>query len=129
MRASERGGAEDDRGRPAEDWAARSLGERIKAARLARRKTLAEVAADSGLTKGFVSKLERDQADASVASLMRLCDALGISVGTLFNASQGEVVRHHAYPRLTFGGTGIAEFVFFLTPAGEQGLYGDPFRH
>ena len=39
----------------AEDWAA-SLGERIRAARLARCKTLAEVAADSGLTKGFVSR-------------------------------------------------------------------------
>jgi transcriptional regulator with XRE-family HTH domain len=104
---------------PAEDWAA-SLGERIRAARLARCKTLADVAADSGLTKGFVSKLERDQASASVASLMRLCDALGISVGTLFNASQGEVVRHNAYPRLTFGGTGMAEYL--LTPAGERRL-------
>lgn len=96
------------------------IGEQIKAARLARRKTLAQVAAESGLTKGFLSKLERDQASASVASLMRLCGALGISVGTLFNASPGEVVRHDAYPRINFGGSGLTEYL--LTPHAERRL-------
>ena len=63
---------------------------------------------ESGLTKGFVSKLERDQATASVASLMRLCQALGIQVGSLFHASPGEVVRGGAYPPINFGGIGMA---------------------
>lgn len=94
------------------------IGAQLKAARMARRKTLAEVADESGLTKGFLSKLERDQASASVASLMRLCDALGISVGALFNASPGEVIRHDAYPRINFGGTGMVEYL--LTPHGER---------
>jgi transcriptional regulator with XRE-family HTH domain len=94
------------------------IGAQLKAARLASRKTLAEVAAESGLTKGFVSKLERDQAAASVASLMRLCQSLGISVGSLFHASKGEVVRHAAYPPINFGGSGITEFL--LTPHGER---------
>ena len=35
------------------------IGGRLRAARLSRRQTLSEVAAASGLTKGFVSKLER----------------------------------------------------------------------
>lgn len=96
------------------------IGERLRAARLARRMTLAEVAAASGLTKGFLSKLERDQASASVASLMQLCAALKIAVGTLFNASPGEVVRHDAYPRINFGGTGMVEYL--LTPHGERRL-------
>ena len=48
------------------------IGAQLKGARLAQRMTLAEVALRSGLTKGFLSKLERDQATASVASLMRL---------------------------------------------------------
>ena len=39
---------------------------------------MAEVAEQSGLTKGFVSKLERDLANVSVASLIRLCAALDI---------------------------------------------------
>ena len=63
------------------------IGAQLKAARLAARKTMAEVAEQTGLTKGFVSKLERDLANVSVASLIRLCEALDISVGSLFEAS------------------------------------------
>ena len=54
------------------------LGAQLRAARLAARMSMAEVAEQAGLTKGFVSKLERDLANVSVASLIRLCDALGI---------------------------------------------------
>ena len=97
-----------------------AIGARLKAARLARRKTLAQVALESGLTKGFVSKLERDQATASVASLIRLCQTLGISVANLFHASSGEVVRAGAYPAINFGGAGMTEYL--LTPAGERRL-------
>ncbi len=96
------------------------IGEQLKAARMARRKTLAEVAESAGLTKGFLSKIERDQASASVASLMRICATLDLSVGELFNASPGNVVRRAAYPPINFGGTGMTEFL--LTPQGEQRL-------
>ena len=65
------------------------IGAQLRAARLAARKSMAEVAEQAGLTKGFVSKLERDLANVSVASLIRLCDALGVSVGSLFQASEG----------------------------------------
>ena len=53
------------------------IGAQLRAARHASRKSMAEVAEQSGLTKGFLSKLERDLTSVSVASLMRLCDALG----------------------------------------------------
>jgi transcriptional regulator with XRE-family HTH domain len=79
---------------------------------------MAEVAEQAGLTKGFVSKLERDLANVSVASLIRLCDALGISVGSLFQAPKGEVVRRDARPRINFGGRKMTEYL--LTPAGEK---------
>ena len=69
------------------------IGAQLKAARLAARMSMAEVAEQAGLTKGFVSKLERDLANVSVASLIRLCDALGVSVGSLFQAPTGEVIR------------------------------------
>src|ERR1700749_3638180 len=65
------------------------IGAQLRAARLAARMSMAEVAEQAGLTKGFVSKLERDLANVSVASLIRLCDALGISVGSLFQAPKG----------------------------------------
>ncbi|HZT92877.1 MAG TPA: XRE family transcriptional regulator [Gaiellaceae bacterium] len=97
-----------------------AIGGRLKAARLARRKTLTEVAVASGLTKGFLSKLERDQANASVASLIRLCDVLEISVASLFEAPTGELVRRSEYPRINFGGEGMREFL--LTPRREQRL-------
>src|SRR5208282_5508241 len=94
------------------------IGAQLKAARLAARKTMAEVAEQAGLTKGFVSKLERDLANVSVASLIRLCEALDISVGSLFEASIGEVVRHGARPPINFGGRKMAEYL--LTPSGEK---------
>lgn len=94
------------------------IGEQLKAARMARRKTLAEVADAAGLTKGFLSKIERDQASASVASLMRICETLDLSVGELFNAPAGNVVRRSAYPPINFGGTGMTEYL--LTPNGER---------
>jgi transcriptional regulator with XRE-family HTH domain len=79
---------------------------------------MAEVAEKAGLTKGFVSKLERDLVNVSVASLIRLCDALGVSVGSLFQASRGEVIRRGAYPPINFGGQKISEYL--LTPSGEK---------
>ncbi len=94
------------------------IGAQLRAARLAARKTIAEVAGEAGLTKGFVSKLERDLANVSVASLMRLCEALGVSIGSMFQASKGEIVRQGEYPRIDFGGTGMREFL--LTPSGEK---------
>src|SRR6185437_14614913 len=72
----------------------------------------------AGLTKGFVSKLERDLANVSVASLIRLCDALGVSVGSLFQTPKGEVVRRDTRPQINFGGRKMTEYL--LTPSGEK---------
>src|SRR6266516_7276973 len=94
------------------------IGAQLRAARLAARMSMAEVAEQAGLTKGFVSKLERDLTNVSVASLIRLCDTLGISVGSLFRAAKAEVVRRGEYPPINFGGTGIREYL--LTPRSEK---------
>src|SRR6202042_512945 len=94
------------------------IGAQLKAARLAARMSMAEVAEQSGLTKGFVSKLERDLTNVSVASLIRLCEALDVSVGSLFEASIGEVVRRGDRPPINFGGRKMAEYL--LTPSGEK---------
>jgi transcriptional regulator with XRE-family HTH domain len=94
------------------------IGPHLKEARLAARLTIAEVAERAGVTKGFVSKLERGLVNVSVASLFRLCDALGVSVGSLFQTPAGEVIRHDAYPPIGFGGTKMTEYL--LTPSGEK---------
>lgn len=111
------------RGQPArrtapESPGVRTLGARLREARLAQRKTLAEVASAAGITKGFLSKLENDQGGASVASLIRLCEALEVPVGSLFEPTVGAVVRHDAYPPIEFGGEGMQEYV--LTPRRER---------
>jgi len=111
------GAAHADRG---PDGAADStqIGAQLRAARLAARMSMADVADKAGLTKGFVSKLERGLTNVSVASLIRLCNALGVSVGSLFRASTGELIRRDAYPTIDFGGTRMREYL--LTPAGEK---------
>lgn len=95
------------------------IGPRLKAARQAQRLTLDELAAGCGITKGYLSKIERDHASASVATLVRICTALNIPVGSLFeNSAAGEVVRADAYPPISFGGERMTEFL--LTPFGER---------
>ncbi|WP_395728146.1 helix-turn-helix domain-containing protein [Nakamurella sp.] len=95
------------------------IGARLKAVRRAQRRTLEEVAGASGLTKGFLSKIERDLASVSVAALLRICGTLGIPLASLFeNDSTGEVVRAGQYPRIDFGGQDLDEYQ--LTPFTER---------
>ncbi|WP_453910554.1 helix-turn-helix domain-containing protein [Tsukamurella soli] len=97
------------------------VGAVLKTARLARRRTLEDVAAEVSITKGYLSKLERDTVSASVATLVKICAALDIPMGALFEGpAVGEVVRAGSYPPIEFGGTGVAEFL--LTPGGERRL-------
>jgi transcriptional regulator with XRE-family HTH domain len=97
----------------------RAIGARLKAARTAKRMTLEDLATASGVTKGYLSKVERGQTSASVAALIRICEALGLHVGTLFeDAPAGEVVRSDAYPPIDFGGEKMTEYQ--LTPQGER---------
>ncbi|MFD9736582.1 TetR family transcriptional regulator [Umezawaea sp. NPDC059074] len=95
------------------------VGARLRAEREARRRTVAEVAEAAGLTKGFLSRIERDLANASVAALVRLCAVLDLPIGSLFDdPPPGEVVRGGAYPSIAFGGDGLREYA--LTPRGER---------
>lgn len=95
------------------------MGPALKAARRARRLTLAEVAAEVGVTKGYLSKVERGLAAPSVATLVTLCGVLDVPVGSLFDGGPtGDVVRAGAYPPVRFGGVDLAEYL--LTPSGER---------
>ena len=97
------------------------IGERLKAVRRARRLTLEDVAEASGITKGFLSKIERGLASASVAALLRICAALDVPLASLFaNDSAGEVVRRGHYPSIDFGGQDLSEYL--LTPPAERRL-------
>ena len=56
------------------------VGERLRAIRLLRRRTLKEVAVAAGVSESFVSQLERGRSSASVATLQRLAAAVGIEI-------------------------------------------------
>lgn len=93
------------------------IGGKIRATRLARGLTLGQVAAAAGLTEGFVSKLERDQVSPSVASLVAVCEALGLKVGDLFDAPESAIVRAGDGAQINFGGSDAKEY---LLSSGNQ---------
>src|SRR6202453_652821 len=69
--------------------------------------TLQEVAERAGITKGFLSEVERDRAAPSVATLLKLRDALSLSVSSLFRSSLPQVVRRNERQSIPYGGQGI----------------------
>lgn len=76
------------------------LGARLRHAREAGRLTLGDVAARSGVTKSFLSRVERDETSPSVASLVGICDALGLPVAELFAVPRTTLVRREDRPRV-----------------------------
>lgn len=96
------------------------IGGRLRAARQARGLTLEKVAEATDLTKGFLSRLERDEVSPSVASLVSVCEVLGIRVGELFETPQTQVVRAAEGRRINFGGRKVREFL--LTPGTQAHL-------
>ena len=99
---------------------AAGIGPRLRAVRLSKGMSLAKLADGAGLTKGFLSQVERDLVSPSVGSLLRVCETLGVGVGDLFEPASGPLVRTADRPAIAFGGDGVDEFQ--LTPAGERRL-------
>lgn len=62
-----------------------SVGGRLRSLRVARRLTLRDIATRAGLSESFLSQLERGQTGATVQSLQRIAEALGIEVSDLFS--------------------------------------------
>ncbi|MBF6500094.1 helix-turn-helix transcriptional regulator [Nocardia farcinica] len=56
----------------------------VRAVRRQRGLTLEEVAAQAGLTKSYLSKIEREQSNPSIAVALKIAKALGVDVGQLF---------------------------------------------
>lgn len=94
------------------------IGARLRAARLSQKLTIETVAEATGLTKGFISRLERDAASPSVASLVAVCEATGLRVGALFDPPDTAVVRAGRGRPISFGAEGAQESL--LTPGTQQ---------
>jgi transcriptional regulator with XRE-family HTH domain len=94
------------------------IGAKLRAARQAQGFTLDQLAASAGLTKGFLSRVERDETSLSVASLITLCEVLSLDVGSLFSAPEVALVRRESAPAINLGGTGVNEQL--MTPRGQS---------
>jgi transcriptional regulator with XRE-family HTH domain len=99
-----------------------SLGQRIALLRQQRELTLQDVAAGSGLTSSFLSRLERDQANISVANLRKLGQFFDVPMIYFFTDEAAGpaaiVVRASERPRLSQPGD-TAE-ISALAPRGSQ---------
>ena len=98
------------------------VGERLRAIRRSRRCTLRTVADRSGLSESFLSQVERGRSSASIASLRRIADALGVSIADLFELNsvpEPRVLRREERPALAFGVLGRK---LLLTPRPLQNL-------
>lgn len=85
------------------------LGARLRNHRLRAHMTIEQLATATDLTKGFVSRVERGQTSPSVASLLRLCRALRVDVGDLFEEPEIRKVAFDDAPPVDLGGSGIVE--------------------
>ena len=100
-----------------------SIGAHLRAARHERQFTLEQVAGAAGLTKGFLSQLERGESSASIASLLGLCAVLDVSVATLLErasdaALTDPVLRRKDRRPLYLGGEGVTDYL--LSPPADR---------
>jgi transcriptional regulator with XRE-family HTH domain len=96
------------------------LGARLRHAREANRMSLAELATRTGVTKSFLSRVERDATSPSVASLVAICDALGLSMADLFAAPHTTLVRRGERPELADLPKAANVVDTLLTPAHDR---------
>lgn len=94
------------------------IGARLRAVRKERKLTIDNLAEITGLSKGFLSRVERDQTSPSVTSLVAICEALSLTVGELFTSPRTELVQLSSAPSVSFGGQGIKEWM--VTPRSER---------
>ena len=83
-----------------------AIGGRIRHLRGRRGLTLRQLSERTGLTESFLSQVERDLTSPSIASLQRIANALGLTIGRLFEdvEAPGRVVRRHERRRVAYPG-------------------------
>lgn len=94
------------------------IGAKLRVSRRAQGLTIEQLAHTTGLTKGFISRLERDDTMPSVPTLVQLCQALSLPVGSLFEEPDMQLVKLEHAPQINLGGTGTDDRL--VTPRSEQ---------
>lgn len=94
------------------------IGTKLRSSRILQGITIAQLAEATNLTKGFLSRVERDETSPSVATLVMICQVLSIPVGRLFESAGTELVRLEDAPLINMGGSGAVERL--LSPRSES---------
>jgi len=95
------------------------IGPRIRQRRREQGSTLQQVADATGLTRAFLSRVERNGSSVSLDSLVRICAALDMNVAALFEQpTVVEPLRLAERKPSYFGGEGVADYL--LTGAEER---------
>jgi quercetin dioxygenase-like cupin family protein/DNA-binding XRE family transcriptional regulator len=98
--------------------AAVRLGARLRQAREQRQLSLGDVSERTGLSRGFLSRVERDMTSPSVASLVAVCEAISLPLGRLFGTPSVAVVRAADRPTAVLPGRAVVDTL--ITPAHES---------
>jgi transcriptional regulator with XRE-family HTH domain len=96
-----------------------SIGERIKMLRQAKNLTQEELAGRAGLTKGFISQIERNHTSLSVESLIGILDALDEKPSAFFDGAFDEKIVFKPKDRVELEMEGVKTFQI-LVPAAQN---------
>ena len=94
------------------------LGARLRHAREQRQLSLGDVSDRTGLSRGFLSRIERDKTSPSVASLVSVCEAISLPLERLFATPSVAVVRAADRPTAALPGRAVVDTL--ITPAHES---------
>lgn len=94
------------------------IGAKLRAARTSQGLSLGQLAETTGLSKGFLSRVERDETSPSVATLVQLCQVLSLPVGALFAEPQVQKISFADAPRINLGGVHAHERL--MSPRSEH---------
>jgi transcriptional regulator with XRE-family HTH domain len=103
------------------------VGPEIRGLRKARNLTLSQLAETSGLSVGYLSMVERQQAMPSIKSLLSIAHALGVTIGWFFEGDNarphehGLIVRRSRRRRIDFS-AGIVDELLSPSLKGELEL-------
>lgn len=107
-----------------------SVGAQLRQRRRVRGLTLTGLSALCGLSVGLLSQIERDLTSPSLKSLTLICDALGITMGWLFDRDPTEgaegadwVVRRGSRRQLDLGPLGVTKELLSPDLGGDMQMY------
>lgn len=95
-----------------------TLGQKVRMLRKQRHLSTRALADAAGVTSGFVSQLENGHAMPSVATLLRMAEALEVRVGDLFDtpAARRQIIRRAERRRFDYPQLGVSDELISADP-------------